>query len=187
VVEDVRAKSRRGQKRWNSSFSPLEVGKNWFYIEVQQLVPLTTKRGWETQALREQFGLKKTSKKGAEVFSAHCVDSWVLAADVLTLNRPPLMTRLLCVAPLNFRRRSLHLQTPKKGGERRVHGGTLTAGHRKGSLVNSPKLGLTYLGGSSKVWVSLHCRRTGRRLSQKVLLSACKVLGYSSMRSYWSS
>jgi hypothetical protein len=31
VVEDIKAKTWKGSKKWNTSFSPLEVGKAWFY------------------------------------------------------------------------------------------------------------------------------------------------------------
>lgn len=79
VVEDVKAKTK-GQRRWDVSFSPLEVGKKWFYGGLSELVPVVTKNGWETKERRDALGLKKTQKKYAEVFAAHCVDSWTLAS-----------------------------------------------------------------------------------------------------------
>ena len=36
VAEDIKAWTRKGSKRWNSSFSPLEVGKQWFYDEIEK-------------------------------------------------------------------------------------------------------------------------------------------------------
>ncbi len=78
VVEDIKA-TTFGKKRWDQSFSPLEVGKHWFYGELSKLAPVRTKQGYETKALREQLGLKKTRKKLAEVWEAHCIDAWVLA------------------------------------------------------------------------------------------------------------
>jgi hypothetical protein len=33
VVEDIKAKTK-GKRKWDSSFSPLEVGKKWFYSEL---------------------------------------------------------------------------------------------------------------------------------------------------------
>lgn len=188
VVEDIKAKTKRGQKKWNRSFSPLEVGKNWFYTEVLQLAFLSTRKGWETKELREKFRLKKTSRKKAEIFEAHCVDSWVLAADALGITRSPQMKKLLCLVPLNFRRRSLHLQIPQKGNKRRVHGGTRSLGWRKGALVKSEKFGVVYLGGSSaKGRVSLHHLGTGKRLTQDGMPQQCRVLGYNSMRFYLAS
>lgn len=35
VVEDITAISKKGQRKWNKSFSPLEVGKAWFYSEIE--------------------------------------------------------------------------------------------------------------------------------------------------------
>ena len=67
VVEDIKASTKSGRRRWNQSFSPLEVGKQWFYEELAKLAPVQTKQGYETKALRERLGCKKTSKKVAEV------------------------------------------------------------------------------------------------------------------------
>src|SRR5690625_1763899 len=36
VVEDIKAHTR-GAKRWNQSFSPLQVGKQWFYDKLAQV------------------------------------------------------------------------------------------------------------------------------------------------------
>src|SRR5258707_7343764 len=52
VVEDIKA-ATRGQKRWDQQFSPLEVGKHWFYAELGKLAPVVTRQGYETKALRE--------------------------------------------------------------------------------------------------------------------------------------
>jgi hypothetical protein len=35
VVEDIKARTT-GKKRWDQSFSPLEVGKNWFYDQLKK-------------------------------------------------------------------------------------------------------------------------------------------------------
>lgn len=78
IVEDIKAHTQGG-RRWNKSFSPLQVGKRWFYGELKKIAQLKTRQGYETKALREGLGLKKTKRKLAEVFEAHCVDSWVLA------------------------------------------------------------------------------------------------------------
>jgi hypothetical protein len=78
VVEDIKAVTK-GKRRWDATFSPLQVGKEWWYGELRKLAPVHLKQGWETQALRDAHGLKKSGKKTAEVFRAHCVDSWVLA------------------------------------------------------------------------------------------------------------
>jgi RRXRR protein len=43
IVEDIKAVTK-GQKRWDTSFSPLEVGKQWFYAQIPGVI---TKGGWE--------------------------------------------------------------------------------------------------------------------------------------------
>ena len=67
VVEDIKA-TTRGKKRWDQSFSPLEVGKAWFYEGLGKLAPVQTLQGYHTKELREQLGLKKTGRKMAEVW-----------------------------------------------------------------------------------------------------------------------
>ena len=142
VVEDIAAVTKKCQRRWNKSFSPLEVGKNWFYEQLRKLAPVDTKKGYETKELRDAAGLKKTSKKLDETFEAHAVDSWVLANSYTGGHIKPDNTKILCVAPIDFRRRQLHLLQPAKGGERRRHGGTRSLGLQRGSIVKHPKHGM---------------------------------------------
>src|SRR3954469_18229664 len=47
AVEDIKAETK-GRRRWDVMFSPLEVGKQWFYGEVRKVVQLVTFEGWET-------------------------------------------------------------------------------------------------------------------------------------------
>jgi len=72
VVEDIKAKTK-GKLRWDASFSPLEVGKKWFYKELSIIAPVKTFQGWETKRLRDADGLLKSSNKTADTFDAHCV------------------------------------------------------------------------------------------------------------------
>ena len=78
-VEDIKALTIEGAKKWNTSFSPLEVGKQWFYTEIRKQWQLLTLQGWQTKQIRDRLGLKKSSEKMSETFDAHCVDSWCLA------------------------------------------------------------------------------------------------------------
>src|SRR5258708_37282176 len=107
IVEDIKAVTK-GKRRWDRSFSPLEVGKVWFYQELGKLAPVVTKQGWETKALRDHLGLKKTGKKTAEVWSAHCIDAWCLAYSQVGGRKAPDTMRLLCVTHLHWHRRQLH-------------------------------------------------------------------------------
>src|SRR5260370_30785033 len=138
VVEDIKARTR-GKKRWDQSFSPLEVGKQWFYAELGQLAPVQTKQGYQTKALREQLGLKKTGKKMAEVWEAHGVDSWVLARAAVGGSCSPDTRRLVGMAPFVWHRRQLHRFQPKQGGKRNLYGGTISQGIKRGKLVRHPK------------------------------------------------
>ena len=117
VVEDIKAETK-GKRRWDVMFSPLEVGKQWFYGEVRKVAPLTTFQGYETKRMRDDLGLKKTKKKLAEVFAAHCVDSWILANNVVGGHAKPDNTVLIGVTPIVLHRRELHRRQPAKGGVR---------------------------------------------------------------------
>jgi hypothetical protein len=66
----------------------------------------------------------------------HNVDSWVLAKSELEFRGRPENTRITHCRPLQFRRRSLHLQNPAKSGTRRSHGGTLSLGFKHGEFAN---------------------------------------------------
>ena len=101
------------------SFSPVEAGKTWFYDELEALAPVIKRSGWETKLLRDELGLRKTRNKAAVVFSAHCVDSWVLANSLTGGHVEPDNTDLLEVMPLRFHRRKLHRLQPETGGIRK--------------------------------------------------------------------
>lgn len=173
VVEDIKASTKPNKRRWNSSFSPLEVGKQWFYAELAQLAPVQTKQGYETKALREQLGLKKTGEKLAEVWHAHCVDAWVLAYSAVGGKRQPDNTRLVCIAPLVWHRRQLHRFEPGKGGKRTPYGSTLSLGIKRGMLVKHPTWGKAYVGGTQRGRLSLHDAQTGRRLTIRAKVADC--------------
>jgi len=175
VVEDIKA-TTRGKKRWDQSFSPLEVGKRWFYGELSKLAPAQTKQGYETKALREQLGLSKTRKKLAEVWEAHCVDAWVLAYSAVGGQKRPDHTRLVCISPLTWHHRQLHRFEPEKKGKRKPYGGTLSLGIKRGTLVKHPKWGKAYVGGTMDGQLSLHDLQTGKRLTQSANVADCRLI-----------
>ena len=181
AVEDVKASAHGQGRRWNSSFSPLEVGKAWMYGELSKLGTLTLKAGHETAELRKAFGVVKCyGDKMAMRFDVHNVDSWVLAKDALGAKGRPENLRLVHARPLQFRRRALHLQNPARGGVRRSHGGTLSQGFKRGSLVKHPKHGLTTVGGTKDGRISLH-KLSGKRLCQNAKAQDIKLLRRSSI------
>jgi len=183
VVEDVKASSKKRCKRWNSNFSPIEHGKNWFYDEVKKLgVKLHLRGGYETKELREQFGLKKTSQKDKKTFESHAVDAWVMAASVSGAVKPT-WTGLFYWVPIRLHRRQLHAFQPGRDGIRRPYGGTRSMGLSRGTLVKHIKHGLTYIGGTRKGRVSLHNLRTGKRITQKTNVSDPEILTRVSWRS----
>ena len=119
-IKNAKAPTHQGKRRWNRDFSPLQVGKHWFYEELGKLAPVRCMQGFQTKELRVEWGLKKTSNKMAEVWQAHCVDAWVLAHAAIGGCKAPDNTRLVCIAPLIWHRRQLHKLQPAKGGTRIV-------------------------------------------------------------------
>ncbi|MGB9886271.1 MAG: RRXRR domain-containing protein [Moorellales bacterium] len=187
AVEDVRAGTRKGERRWNEGFSPVQAGKERFYRGLRELgfEPIL-RRGYETRALRERFGLTKSRDKGERSFWSHCVDAWVLAASVSGARKPD-DTGLYYLAPMRFHRRQLHRLEPEKGGERRPYGGTRSMGFKRGTLVRHPSWGLCYVGGHLDGRLSLHSLKTGRRLTQDAKSEDCLALTGISWRSYYVS
>lgn len=183
VVEDIQT-ATKGRRKWDAMFSPLQVGKQYFYDELEKIAPVNLKQGWETKVMRDECGLKKTGKKIAEVFNAHCVDSFVLARSYTGGLAAPDNTDLLRVIPLRFHRRQLHRLQPEAGGVRKPYGGTRSHGFKRGSLVRHLKHGLTYIGGVLKKCVSLHSLESGKRLCQNAKPSDCRFLCFNSWRTY---
>jgi len=181
VVEDIKARTT-GKKRWDRSFSPLEVGKQWFYGELSNLGTVKTKQGYETKELRDSAGLKKSRNKMAEIFEAHCIDSWILANSWIGGHILPDNKEMLLITPLRFHRRQLHALQPSKGGIRRPYGSTHSLGFKRGSLVKHSTFGLSYIGGTSKNRISLHSLADGQRLCQNANPMDCKFLAFNSWR-----
>jgi len=176
VVEDVAAVSKKNCRQWNKNFSPLEVGKRWFYASIRELgLNLSLRAGYETKELRDRFGLKKSSQKDKKTFSSHAVDAWAMAADISGAEHPT-ETGLYYWTPIRVHRRQLHRLQPEKGGVRKPYGGTRSLGLTRGTLVRHVKHGLTYIGGNLKNRVSLHRRDTGKRVTQSARIEDCTIL-----------
>lgn len=178
VVEDVKAVTRKGRREWNVSFSPLEVGKHWFYEKLRCLGKLVTRQGFETHEDRASLGLSKSSRKLSDEFHAHCVDSWVLANHYVGGHTSIDNFDQLLISPLTFYRRQLHVMNFAKGGVRKQYGSTRSLSFKRGSLVTHPKFGLALVGGTSKGKISLHDRRTNQRLTQAVKEQDIQVKSY---------
>jgi hypothetical protein len=166
VVEDIKARTMKGSRALNKSFSPIETGKQYFYTELKkQGFDFTVKRGSDTQMLRKSFGLKKVKSKSKPIFETHCVDAWVLAASQTRASHPTTKS-LYYLVSLRWHRRQLHRLEPDKRGIRRRYGGTMSLGLKKGTLVRHIKYGLCYTGGNLRYRFSLHSLKDGKRLTQ---------------------
>ena len=181
IVEDIKAHCFGG-RQWNKSFSPLQVGKKWFYAELEKMAPVDTLQGFDTFKLRNEMGLKKTKAKMSEVFEAHCVDSWVLANYYVGGHTKPDNTEIILIMPLQFSRRQLYVQNFSKGGIRKQYGGTRSMGLKRGSWVKHEKHGLCFVGGSSKGRVSLHSLSDGKRICQNAKTQDIAFLHFASWR-----
>jgi hypothetical protein len=181
VIEDIKAHCFGG-RRWNQSFSPLQIGKKYGYAELKKIAPIFTVQGFETYELRNGAGLKKSSDKLAETFDAHCVDSYILMRYAFGSYPKPENTNMLIVAPLRFHRRQLHALQPSEGGIRRPYGGTRSLGFKRGSLIKHSKYGFTFVGGASNGRISLHHISTGKRLTQNAKPEDTKFLSFNAWR-----
>ncbi|MCK4526147.1 RRXRR domain-containing protein [candidate division WOR-3 bacterium] len=178
VVEDVKAVTKKGKRRWNRNFSPLEVGKKWFYNQIRSMgFKLTIFGGYVTKKLRDFFHQKKTPQKSKKTFESHGVDAWVLAAGVAGAIEPT-EKGIYYWIPLRFHRRQLHYLQPSKGGIRKPYGSTRSYGLKRGTLVNHVKYGRTYVGGMQQnvERVSVVEARTGIRLTQYAKIHDLRVL-----------
>lgn len=135
-VEDVRHKPNGKNGR---HFSMAEVGKKRTYEELVKLAPITLITAENTAAWRKRFGLTKiTGPNRPQVFESQAVDavSILMGSTGCALGSP-----LFHIwTALRFTRRSLHRQSPKKGGIRPCFGGTTNGGfYRKGDWVQAEK------------------------------------------------
>jgi hypothetical protein len=187
VVEDVQAVTRKGRGgKWNGTFSPVEVGKDHLYTSLRNMgLAVHLKQGWQTKALREKHGLKKTKSKNKRAFESHAVDAFVLAASVSGACQPT-CTRLWYVVPARLHRRQLHHLQAHKGGKRKPYGGTRSLILKRGTLVKHQKYGRCTVGGfdRKKQTISLNEYKTNKRLTQGAKVEDCRVLTWVAFRSW---
>jgi hypothetical protein len=187
VVENVQAATRFGKGgKWNTLFSPVQVGKEHLYGLLRGMgLTVHLKEGWQTKELREQFGLKKTKSKSKQSFESHAVDGWVMAASVSGAEKPT-CTRVWYVVPAVLHRRQLHRLQASKGSERKPYGSTRALGLKRGTVVKHKKYGLCTVGGfdRKRQTISLHEYRTNKRLTQKAVVKDCRVLTWMAWRSW---
>ena len=176
-VEDIKAPTIERAKKWNQSFSPLEVGKQWFYTEIRKRWQLRTLQGYQTKEIRDRLGLKKSSEKLSETFNAHCVDSWCLAYWTVGGESTPDNTDVFCIAPIPIKRRCLHREQEARGGKRNRYGGTvLENGLVKNTLVKHIKYGITRLSGINAKGLFSMYNLEGKRLTTHAKRADFRVL-----------
>ena len=174
-VENIKARTLKNAKKWNQSFSPLAVGKDWFYTAIKSRWELFTLQGWETKEIRDRLGLKKSSQKLSETFDAHCIDSWCLAYHTIGGKDIVDNRAVFRISPIPIIRRELHRQNTQKGGKRPRYGGTTWNGLVKNTLVQHVKYGLTRISGFGKKGIALYSLQ-GKRLCQNAKLTDFRVL-----------
>lgn len=115
-IEDVNTELKKGEKRRNGNFSPVQAGKNWLYGSIVKMgYELVTYTGRETFGERNRLNLHKNPNKLSNDFFTHCVDSWVLANKAL--ERPhsyPEMGEVIELKPILVTRRQLHKFNPQR-------------------------------------------------------------------------
>jgi len=186
VVEDIKAVSKKKARSWNINFSPIEVGKQYFYTTLNSIgLKVILKEGWKTKLFRDNLGLKKIGSKFRPIFESQCVDSWCLASMVAGTRK--VLKSLYYMVPLRFHRRQLHRFQPSKGGIRPRYGGTLSFGLKRGTLVRHIKYGLCYIGGNLRGRFSLHSLQTGKRITQNAKRGEFKILTKISFRTRFFS
>jgi hypothetical protein len=173
AVEDVRF--NHYTKRWGRFFSTVEVGKAQLYGVLQSMGHLQLYEGWQTEETRGQLDLKKCSSKSRRCVESHAVDALALCYRGLATQDLTAPEFWVFKRP-HLRRRSLHLQTPQKGGVRRVHGGTVALGIPK-NTVCLWRGGLYRTGGSTQGRLSLHdLSLEAKRVTQRARLEDLSLL-----------
>jgi hypothetical protein len=184
AVEDVKAASKKGKsrsvKKWNTNFSALQVGKQHMYSSLRNLgFKVKLFPGYETKAIRDKIGLKKSRNKSKPVFETHCLDAWAIASKMSGAKKPT-DRKIIYLKPIQLHRRQLHALQFSKGSKRRPYGGTISKGIKRGTLVRDSVYGLCYVGGESKTGVSLHSYSTGDRIARKRKVRKIKTkVGYT--------
>jgi hypothetical protein len=174
-VEDISAITKEGKKRWNQSFSPLEVGKSWFYSEIEKLkIILIKTKGYDTYSHRINRGFPKSEDKKADIWESHNSDSHCLCEIALNKNIEP-YKGIYRIDFLKHHRRQLHVQNPTKGNIRRRDGSTVSMGMSRGSVLLY-KNKLVYLGGTAKGRVSIHSIITGKRINKYIKVKDIKIM-----------
>lgn len=163
ALEDVKFNHR--DKHYGRNFSTVEIGKKKLYDYIRARVGtgnLILFSGMETMEFREKNNLHKSSDKSAKKFSAHCVDSFVIA-NALS-NADPNENLIYVDDSYRAIRRRLHDTQFAKGGIRAKFSTGNFKGIRKGTMC---EFGQIVGGTKQQAWYQDFEIRNGRKVYQK--------------------
>ena len=170
AIEDVRFNHR--DNKWGKNFSTVEVGKTKIKNFITDKIGrknLISFEGVETKELRDKYKLKKNSDKSKEDFYTHCVDSFVIAMEVM--GKKIILNEDLVYVDDNYRpiRRRLHDTQFKKGGVRDKFSSGKFHGISKGCIIGDENGCLGQLVGGTKenAWYCDFEMRGNRKIYQK--------------------
>lgn len=172
AFEDVKFNHR--DYRWGKNFSTVEIGKNMiknFIVDKIGRKNLILFDGTETYELRNKYGLRKTSDKSAKNFYSHCVDSFIIAKEVI--GKPVILNENITFVDDSYRaiRRKLHDTQPNKNGIRQKFSTGNFQGIQKGCIIgdeNGNWLGQIVGGTKNNVWYcDFEKQDNGRKIYQK--------------------
>ena len=171
AFEDVKFNHR--DKKYGKNFTTIEIGKTMiknFIIEKIGRRNLISFEGTETYALRDKYNLKKNSDKSKQDFYTHCVDSFVIAYEVM--GKPSILNENITYVDDNYRpiRRRLHDTQFKKGGIRDNFSTGKFQGISKGCIIGDENGWMGQLVGGTKdnCWYcDFELQDNGRKIYQK--------------------
>ncbi len=171
AFEDVKFNHR--DKRWGKNFSTIEIGKTMikdFIIDKIGRKNLISFAGTETKELRDKRNLKKNSNKSKQDFYSHCVDSFIIAYEVI--DKPVILNENITYIDDNYRpvRRRLHDTQFKKSGIRDKFSTGKFQGISKGCIIGDKNGWLGQLVGGTKnncYYCDFELQDNGRKIYQK--------------------
>ena len=163
AIEDVRF--NHAKHRWGRNFSTIEVGKKSLYEWCKEQSSLQLYRGHDTQELRKKYDYKKSKKKNAEVFNAHCSDALTIAVDVFVKHHVCPDNFVVVDDTYRFTRRRIHDTQFSKGGLRHAFARGNYRGIRKGTMCN---FGLICGGTGNSAYIYSDGRKRISRTMKKI-------------------
>lgn len=153
-------------------------------------VQLVKVPGLQTSQHRKARGFAKSSDKLAYIWEAHNSDSHSIAEMALDVEVEPKDRSFCRINFLEFYKRMLHRQKPKKGGKRTPYGSTRSLDISRGAVAiwadkKKKTKQIVYIGGCTKGQVEVCSIERGKRIKQKVKRDTIKVLCDSKQRAQY--